>query len=71
MVLPVDGQIYAQPLYVSDLSVPGIGTRNVVFVATMRNSIFAFDADATSPMILLWQISLGLPFLHNAVWSVC
>jgi hypothetical protein len=61
VVLPVDGQIYAQPLYVSDLSVPGIGTRNVVFVATMRNSIFAFDADATSPMILLWQISLGLP----------
>jgi hypothetical protein len=57
-VLPVDGQIYAQPLCVSGLPVPGLGTRNVVFVATMHNSIFAFDADAMFPV---WQISLGVP----------
>lgn len=58
---PVDGQVYAQPLYVSGVTIPGVGKRNVVIVATMHNSIFAFDADATSPVTLLWQASLGQP----------
>src|SRR5690348_9485676 len=31
--LPVDGQLYAQPLYVSNLAMPGIGVHNVVFAA--------------------------------------
>jgi hypothetical protein len=60
---PVDGPMYAQPLYVSGLEIPGVGTRNVLFVATMRNTIFAFDADAdaSSPVTPLWQASLGQP----------
>lgn len=53
--LPVDGQVYAQPLYASSLSVNG-ASRNVLFVATMHNSIFAFDADSTE---LLWTTNLG------------
>jgi len=55
---PVDGQVYAQPLYVSGLSISG-GTHNAVFVATMHNTVYAFDADATSPVSLLWQANLG------------
>src|SRR6185436_1057199 len=35
---PVDGQVYAQPLYVSGLAISEGQTRNVVFVATMHNS---------------------------------
>lgn len=42
--LAVDGDIYAQPLYVSKADVPTLG-RNVVYVATMANKVYAFDAD--------------------------
>jgi predicted RecA/RadA family phage recombinase len=44
--LPVDDNIYAQPLYVPNVSIPGQGTHNVVYIATMSDSLFAFDADA-------------------------
>jgi regulation of enolase protein 1 (concanavalin A-like superfamily)/uncharacterized protein (DUF2141 family) len=53
----VDGQIYAQPLYVSGLSVAGLGIHNVVFVATEHNSVYAFDADSSSTA--LWHVNLG------------
>jgi hypothetical protein len=58
--LDVDGPIYAQPLYVPNLSIAGSGTHNVVFVATQNNSLYAFDADVAGPP--LWVTSLGTPF---------
>jgi outer membrane protein assembly factor BamB len=42
--LAVDDQVYAQPLYVSAVSMPA-GTHNVVYVATTNNTVYAFDAD--------------------------
>lgn len=53
----IDGYAYAQPLYVANLAIPGSGTRNVVFVATEMDSVFAFDADA-SPCVQLWHTTL-------------
>src|SRR4051794_1105236 len=41
----VDGQIYAQPLYVPHVLLPDGTTRNVLYVATMRNFVYAFNAD--------------------------
>src|SRR5258708_33308928 len=41
----LDGNAYAQPLYVANLAIPGNGTRHVVFVATEKATVHAFDAD--------------------------
>ena len=53
-----DGAIYGQPLWVPNLTIGG-GTHNVVFVATSRDSVYAYDADAT-PCTTYWhKVLLG------------
>ena len=42
----VDGAIIGQALYLPDIRIPGKGTHNVVDVATMHDSVYAFDADS-------------------------
>ncbi len=61
-VQPVNGYIYAQPLYVPGVSIGG-QSHNVVYVATENDSVYAFDADSpaganASP---LWYVSFINP----------
>jgi hypothetical protein len=60
----VDGQMYAQPLYVPNVTISGV-KRNAVYVATENDSVYAFDADGsvTTP---LWKKS----FLSTGVTPV-
>ncbi len=58
-----DGEIYAQPLYVSKLAIAG-GTHNVVFVASMLNTVYALDADTGAQ---LWSQNFGTPINPQSV----
>ena len=57
--LMVDGKVDAQPLYLSQVAIAGVGTKNVLYVVTEHGSVFAFDADNVSGTAAkpLWQIS--------------
>src|SRR5205823_1891301 len=57
---PVDGFVYAQPLYVPNLTING-QSHNVVFVATAHDSVYAFDADQRQATAPLWHASFINP----------
>ncbi len=62
----VDDQVYAQPLYVSNVSIAS-GIHNVVYVATVSNSVYAFDADSGAQ---LWHVNFGTPQnINDGGWS--
>jgi len=54
----VDQYIYAQPLYIPQVTIGG-AVHNVVYVVTINNSVYAFDADSPSLSAPLWQVNLG------------
>src|SRR5262249_49338286 len=68
---PVDGQVYAQPLYVPNVTLPDQSVHNIVFVATEHDSVYAFDVNNSDPTQgggLLWQDSFIDP--ANAITTV-
>jgi len=54
---PVDGIIVGHPLYLPGVAIPGQGVHNVVYVATMNDTVYAFDANSGS-LPALWTTSL-------------
>ncbi|MGH9526187.1 MAG: hypothetical protein ACRD2F_05895, partial [Terriglobales bacterium] len=58
--LRVDGAIYAQPLYMPAVRIPGKGRHNIVIVATENDSVYAFDASGR-PRQPLWRRQLADP----------
>jgi hypothetical protein len=58
-VMPADGKVEGQPLYVSRLVIPDNGIHNVVFAATEHDTVYAYDAD--QPSDPLWRVSLLAP----------
>ena len=61
--LPVQGYVYAQPLYVPNVAIPGQGMHNVLYVATEHDQLYAFDADSGGA---LWQVN----FLINGATTL-
>ena len=58
----VSGSVQAQPLYVANLTLPGLGVHNVLFVATMNDIIYALDADSnTTHGGVLWSVNFTNP----------
>ncbi len=60
---PVDGFIVAQPPHLPNVLIPGAGTHNVVYVATLNDSVYAFDADNNtgSNSSPLWHVNFTNP----------
>src|SRR5208282_4141314 len=56
-VISTDGLVDAQPLYAPNVTIPGTGAHNVLFVATENDTVYGFDADTGS---LLWQATMLL-----------
>jgi hypothetical protein len=62
---PVDGGVYAQPLYLTGVTIGG-AVRNVLYVVTMNDKAYAFDADSSSPTPL-WMTNFTKPPAVTAV----
>lgn len=56
----VDDQVYGQPLIVTDVKIGG-GTHDVVYVTTVNNSVYAFDANDSHATVPFWHVNFGTP----------
>jgi hypothetical protein len=62
--LSVDGNVLAQPLLATGITMPDGTTHDVLIIATGRNTVYAYDAQSYAA---LWKVSLGKPQSSNDV----
>jgi hypothetical protein len=55
------GAAYAQPLLMPSIDIPSLGTRDMLYIATMHNYVYGFDATDAQANAPLWRQSLGPP----------
>jgi hypothetical protein len=73
----VDDQTYAQPLVMLGVAIPGGSIHNVLYVATMSDTVYAFDADDPTQSAPLWTTrfvdpATGIvPVTHDDVGLAC
>ena len=56
-IFAADGQVYAQPLYVPNVTVAGGAKKNLVIIATEHDSVYAYDANGTGTPGYVWKTS--------------
>jgi hypothetical protein len=56
--VPTDGKVFAQPLYMPNVTIPGSGTHNVLLIATQHDSVYAYDADGLQ-IQPFWTVNLA------------
>ena len=71
----VDDQMYAQPLIVSNINIPDFGTHNIVYLSTVNNTVYAYDADSANVSEPYWKINLtpsnSRPILQKDLIGAC
>jgi hypothetical protein len=60
--IPDDPRVEAQPLYVPGIQMKDNKTHNVVFVCSMGNTVYAFDADAPEGQDLIYSVVVEKPY---------
>lgn len=65
----VDDQLYTQPLIVTGVNVSG-GMHDIVYVTTVNNSVYAFDANDPDAAAPIWHVNFGTPAnVHSAAFG--
>jgi F5/8 type C domain-containing protein/type IX secretion system substrate protein/fibronectin type III domain protein len=71
----VDDQLYAQPLIVQGVNISGVGKKNIVYLATVNNTVYAYDADSANVTSPYWQANLtpsgSRPIVQNDLSGAC
>jgi len=67
-VISTDGRVDTQPLYVPNVSIPGNGTHNVLFVATENDTVYALAANTGA---IVWSTHVGTPVPAHAPLVPC
>ncbi len=64
----VDGPVYALPLVVTQFTLPSGAVRNLLIVATLNNSVYAFDADNPAQTEPYWHVNVGPPIITGELF---